>query len=79
MLQWLEAAGIRLKREKCVFLADDVTYLGHRIKHKYGRDPTEDKVQLIKNLLEPNTSTNFRLFMECFTAMVATYQIGQPY
>ncbi len=29
VLQRLEDAGLRLKREKCVFLQDDIEYLGH--------------------------------------------------
>lgn len=62
VLKKLEAAGVRLKREKCVFLADEVTYLGHRI-NKHGRQPTEDKVQAIKNLPEPNNVKELQAFL----------------
>lgn len=45
VLKKLEASEVRLKREKCVFLAEEVTHLGHRI-NKHGRKPTEYKVQV---------------------------------
>lgn len=70
VLKKLEAAGVRLKREKCVFLADEVTYLGDRI-NKHGRQPTEDKVQAIKNLPVPNNVKELQgVFLECLTTMV---------
>ena len=31
VLTKLEQAGLHLKKSKCVFMADSVTYLGHRI------------------------------------------------
>ena len=40
----LEEAGLRLKREKCTFLADEVVYLGHKID-QHGLHPIEDKVE----------------------------------
>ncbi len=33
VLDWLEIAGLRLKKSKCVFLAPSVEYLGHKIDH----------------------------------------------
>ncbi|XP_062596369.1 uncharacterized protein LOC134257793 [Saccostrea cucullata] len=62
VLQKLEKAGVRLKKEKCVFMADEVTYLGHRI-NKFGRQPTEDKVQAIKNLPEPSNIKELQAFL----------------
>lgn len=40
VLQKLEGAGLRLKREKCVFLQDDVESLGHKVKAQ-GLPPVE--------------------------------------
>lgn len=62
VLKKLEALEVRLKREKCVFLAKEVTYLGHRI-NKHGRKPTEYKVQVIKNLPEPNNVKELQAFL----------------
>lgn len=78
VLKKLEAAGVRLKREKCVFLADEVTYLGHRI-NKHGGQPTEDKVQAIKNLPEPNNVKELQAFLGMLNYYGCTYQICQLY
>ena len=45
-----------------MFLADEVTYLEHRI-NKYGRQPTEDKVQAIKKLPEPRKIKELQAFL----------------
>ena len=31
MLDRLEKAGLRLKKEKCVFMVSEVVYIGHKI------------------------------------------------
>ena len=46
VLSRLEAAGIRLKREKCEFMLPQVEYLGHRISAS-GLQPTLEKVRAI--------------------------------
>ena len=38
---------MRLKREKCTFLADEVVYLGHKID-QHGLHPIEDNVEAIQ-------------------------------
>ena len=43
VLKRLQQAGLRLKKEKCEFLATSVIYLGHKIDAK-GLHPTNDKV-----------------------------------
>jgi len=48
VLRRLEAAGARLKREKCLFMLPAVEYLGHRISAK-GLQPTDDKVKAIRD------------------------------
>ena len=44
----LETAGMQLKKEKCVFMALEVVYLGHRIS-KDGLQPTKGKVHESSN------------------------------
>lgn len=41
VLGGLEDAGLRLKREKCIFLADEDVYLGHTID-QHGLHPVQD-------------------------------------
>ena len=54
VLTRLENAGVRLKREKCMFMADDVIYLGHRIS-KEGIRPTDDEVRAITATPRPTS------------------------
>ena len=51
VLQKKELIGVKLKREKCIFMADEVMYLRHRT-NKQGIKPTEEKVQAIKDFTE---------------------------
>ena len=46
VLKRLQRAGLRLKKEKCEFLAMSVVYLGHRIDAK-GLHPTNNKIYAI--------------------------------
>lgn len=46
VLQRLQQVGMKLKKEKCEFLAAEVEYLGHR-NSKEGLQPTEAKVRAI--------------------------------
>ena len=43
VLSRLEGAGVHLKKEKCIFLAKEVTYLAHRLNRE-GIQPTDAKV-----------------------------------
>lgn len=53
VLTRLQSAGMRLKREKCTFMADEVVYLGHRI----------NKVQAISATPRPVNTTQLRAFL----------------
>ena len=62
VLRTLNDAGLRLKREKCVFLADEVQYLGHTITAK-GLSPTADKVKAITDAPPPSNIKELRAFL----------------
>ena len=52
MFDRLEKAGLRVRRDKCKFMVDSVTYLGHQIDPK-GLHPLSDKVQAVKDSPSP--------------------------
>ena len=58
----LEAAGIRLKREKCAFMLPEVEYLGHRISAK-GLHPLESKVRAIADAPTPTNISQLKSFL----------------
>ena len=62
VLTRLQSAGMRLNREKCTFMADEVVYLGHRINRE-GIQPTNDKVQAISATPRPVNTTQLRAFL----------------
>ena len=47
VLDWLEKAGLRARKEKCEFFASSVTYLGHKIDSE-GLHPLPDKVEAVQ-------------------------------
>ena len=62
VLAKLKEAGLRLKRSKCIFLAERVKYLGYIIDQHRLR-PTEAKVQAIKEAATPSNITELRAFL----------------
>ena len=62
MLTRLETAGVRLKKEKCVFMAKEVIYLGHRI-NKEGLQPTDEKVRAITDTPRPSNISELSAFL----------------
>ena len=62
VLQILEESGLRLKRSKCVFMADEVTYLGFRIS-KEGISPLPEKVDAIQNAPPPENITQLKAYL----------------
>ena len=54
--------GLRLKRNKCVFLADSVTYLGHQIDAT-GLHPVKDKVEAVEKVPQPKDKSELRAFL----------------
>lgn len=62
VLARLKEAGLRLKRGKCMFLADEVEYLGHRVDAE-GLHPTETKVKAIDEAPEPQNITELKAYL----------------
>ena len=62
VLQRLEAAGMRLKKEKCEFLVPAVAYLGHVISAE-GLRTSDVKVKAIVDAPAPRNVTELRSFL----------------
>ena len=62
VFQKLESVGLKLNKEKCVFMAPSIEYLGHQI-NKDGLHPTDEKVSCIKQAPTPLTITELKAFM----------------
>ena len=62
VLQILEDAGLRLKKEKCVFMVPSVEYLGHSIS-KEGLQPTAEKVRAITEAPQPTNVSELKAFL----------------
>lgn len=62
VLKRLEAAGVRLKEEKCAFLLPEVEYLGHKISRK-GLQPTQEKVRAIIDAPPPKDISQLKSFL----------------
>ena len=62
VFQKLKDAGLKLKQNKCVFLADSVTYLGHRID-LHGLHPVEEKVKALQEVPVPKNVTELKSFL----------------
>ncbi|XP_029567802.1 uncharacterized protein K02A2.6-like [Salmo trutta] len=62
VLKRFSEAGLRLKRSKCTFQAQSVTYLGHKITAQ-GLCPVEDKVRAIKDAPNLKNGSELRSFL----------------
>ena len=62
VLERLESAGTRLKREKCAFMIPEVEYLGHSISAK-GIQPVGAKVRPIRDAPRPQDISQLRSFL----------------
>ncbi|XP_037303504.1 uncharacterized protein K02A2.6 [Manduca sexta] len=58
----LRKYGLKIKKEKCVFFAESVTYLGYVIS-KDGIHTCPDKIEAIKNAPAPKNVTELRSFL----------------
>lgn len=58
----LQTAGVRLKQPKCVFMATEVEYLGHKITAE-GLHPASDKVKAIAEAPQPQNVSQLKSFL----------------
>jgi len=66
VLDRLEKAGLIARKEKCEFLANSVTYLGHKIDGE-GLHPLPDKVEAIQNARPPTNVQELRAYLGLLT------------
>ena len=66
VLKRLGEAGLRLKREKCVFLAPSVVYLGHQIDAE-GIHPVSEKVKAIQEAPRPTSVSGLKSYLGLLT------------
>ncbi|CAC5371000.1 unnamed protein product [Mytilus coruscus] len=62
VLSRLKRIGIRLKKKKCVFMAEEVVYLGFKI-NKHGIYPVESKVEAIDKAPSPTNVTELKAYL----------------
>ena len=62
VLQKLRDARLKLKQNKCAFLAPSVTYLGHRIDAQ-GLHPVEEKIKAVQEAPVPKNVTELKSFL----------------
>lgn len=62
VLERLEEAGLRLKREKCLFMNEEVMFLGHKVDAT-GLHPVHEKVQAIQEAPTPSNVTELKAYL----------------
>ena len=58
----LKGNGLRLKREKCVFLKDEACYLEYKT-NKDGLTPIPEKIDAVLNAPTPKNVTELKAFL----------------
>ena len=66
VLECLEKAGLRARKEKCQFFVSSVTYLGHKIDRE-GLHSLPDKVKAIQEAPSPTTIQELRAYLGLLT------------
>ena len=62
----MREAGLRLKKDKCVFLAPSVVYLGHRIDEQ-GLHPVAEKLQALQEAPRPTNVSELKSYLGLLT------------
>ena len=62
VLEHLDSAGMKLKKEKCAFCLPQVEYLGHMISAE-GLCPAASKVKAIKEAPKPSSLSKLKSFL----------------
>ncbi|UYV77938.1 K02A2.6-like [Cordylochernes scorpioides] len=66
VLQRIQEAGLKLRKDKCSFLAPSLEYLGHKIA-KEGLQPLPSKVEAIQAYPSPTSLTELQAFLGLLT------------
>lgn len=61
-LKRLQEAGLRLKRAKCLFMKDEVMFLGHKVDAT-GLHPVNEKVRAIQEAPTPSNVTELKAYL----------------
>ncbi len=62
VLSKIRESGLRLKKEKCVFMASSVEYLGHLVDAE-GLHPLPEKVRVIQDASDPTNVSELKSFV----------------
>ncbi|GFO31292.1 Pol polyprotein [Plakobranchus ocellatus] len=62
VLQRLEENGVKLSKEKCQFMQEEIDYLGHKIDAE-GLHPQEHKIKAMKEVSRPENVKELRSFL----------------
>ena len=62
VLHILQEYGLRLKKEKCIFMASEVIYLGFRINRE-GVAPVPERIESVKQAKSPENVTQVKSFL----------------
>lgn len=62
VLSWVAEAGLQQQKEKCVFAATEVVFLGFCV-HKHGVNPKTEKVEATRNASTPKSKTELQVFL----------------
>ena len=62
VLQSLQDAGLKLRKDKCIFLAPSVTYLGHQIDAE-GIHPIDEKVEALQEVPIPQNVSELKSYL----------------
>jgi hypothetical protein len=62
VLQRLGNAGLRLKREKCVFMVPEVEYIGHKLSAE-GVAPLSEKIEAIQKVPVPRNVSDLQTYL----------------
>ena len=64
VLERLKYYGLILNKDKCIFVVDEIVFLGHKVNQE-GVAPLEFKVTAIQNFPRPSNKTVACRFLAC--------------
>ena len=75
VLHRIMESGLRLRKDKCVFLAPSVVYLGHQIESE-GLHPVAEKVEAVQEAPAPKNISELKSYLGLLTYYSSKYVIG---